>query len=509
MIRQEFLNNKRGRKNILLIPPTIFSRNRKVTKQDLDHNWWSPHYGLIRLVSFLNANGHNAECYDTILAMLKREDNLEGKLREKKWDIIGFSLLDPTLLIDISNIYLASKMCSEALLIAGGEEAQFNYQTILDKTPCKIVVLGEGEKPLLMLANDVSKDKIPGIVFRNNAVPLSQEEFVKVTKCIKWEIIPYEEYWDYFVKKFGEDISDNLWDAIHTVRIFTKNRCLFKCNFCSQINQLPHASGRNTVPYVSLSNDDLIEVIKRIKKSHERVKTIYFTDDSFCSNRVNVIDFCKRIVEEDLGLKFMCQARITDLTEEVILWMKRANFIQINIGIESFSENVLKEINKKCDREIISKNLALLKQYKLNVGMFMILITPKSTLEDIEETVDKTLELLKSDFFSAGVTLSCLAFKGSQFYEDYCDFLTINQKIEGTKYSLKKDLIILAEDPIVRKVQLRHFYEVEKVWDEAFQDTKMLRSNFNLSMVSLNFLKQLIKEAREKHGLHSPMLKKE
>ena len=57
------------------------------------------------------------------------------------------------------------------------DEAQFNYQTILDKTPCRIAILGEGETPMLMLANGHPWKEIPGIVAKNVANALSQELF--------------------------------------------------------------------------------------------------------------------------------------------------------------------------------------------------------------------------------------------------------------------------------------------------------------------------------------------
>ena len=35
-----------------------------MTKRDADHNWWSPHYGVIRLTDYLNKNGHNADYFN-------------------------------------------------------------------------------------------------------------------------------------------------------------------------------------------------------------------------------------------------------------------------------------------------------------------------------------------------------------------------------------------------------------------------------------------------------------
>ena len=114
------------KKNILIIPPTISVNDMQMTKRDADHNWWSPHYGVIRLTDYLNVMGHLAEYFDSIVQLLTEEDNFEKKLKEKKWDIIGFSLLNTTLISDIDNIYLANKICPDATLVAGGFEAQFN-----------------------------------------------------------------------------------------------------------------------------------------------------------------------------------------------------------------------------------------------------------------------------------------------------------------------------------------------------------------------------------------------
>ena len=56
-----------AKKNILIIPPTISANDLQMTKRDADHNWWSPHYGAIRLTDYLNTHGHNAEYFDSIV----------------------------------------------------------------------------------------------------------------------------------------------------------------------------------------------------------------------------------------------------------------------------------------------------------------------------------------------------------------------------------------------------------------------------------------------------------
>ena len=183
--------------------------------------------------------------------------SVEEKLTENAWDLIGFSVLEESLWQDIENMYLARKLCPKATLVAGGIEAQFNYQTILDKTPCRIVILSEGEIPLRMLCDGAPPHTIPGIVFKNAALPLSQEDFNDATNAIDWEQNPYENYWDHYLAKYGDTVTDENLQEIHTARVFSRNRCPIGCKFCSSTNQITwmlfrnafSSSGRSTSKY--------------------------------------------------------------------------------------------------------------------------------------------------------------------------------------------------------------------------------------------------------------------
>mgnify|MGYP006201644185 CR=1 FL=1 len=109
----------------------------------------------------------------------------------------------------------AKKLCPSALIIAGGVEAQFNYQEILDKTPCKIIILGEGEVPTLMIADGHSYNDIPGIVVKNNAVALNEKMFNEVNHLIPWEKINYEQYWNVYKKMYGDEWNDEIEAAVN------------------------------------------------------------------------------------------------------------------------------------------------------------------------------------------------------------------------------------------------------------------------------------------------------
>ena len=194
---------------ILLVSPCS-------NKDIFDRSFMSPPLGVLRLAGFLSGRGHQAKYFDLNLQRVTAPNyGLEEVLVEDDWDIIGFSLLDETLLNDLEGIHLARKLQPNARLVAGGIEAQFNYQTVLDKTPCEIVILGEGEIPMMMIANGDPLHEIPGIAFKNNAKPLSAELFNEATNAIDWEDIPYEEYWDYYVNKYGSKLTDEIEEEIN------------------------------------------------------------------------------------------------------------------------------------------------------------------------------------------------------------------------------------------------------------------------------------------------------
>jgi radical SAM superfamily enzyme YgiQ (UPF0313 family) len=480
-----------NRAKVLLIGP--HSR-----KEDAERSFMAPALGILRLAGFLNINGHEAESYDPNLHMLTgKGPSLHEVISKNDWDFIGVSILEETLIKDIENLYLAQDLCPNATLIAGGIEAQFNYQTILDKSPCNIVILSEGEISLLQLVNGVPIHEISGIVFKNKSAPLSQEIFDEATSAINWEENLYEDYWNYYISKYGRSVSSEELEAIRTVRVFSRNRCPIGCKFCSSTNQITWGAG-NAVPVISATEDTLVDTIARIKRAHPDVKTIYLTDDDFCINKRSVIRFCEKIIERDFGnLTFMCFARASDLTDEMCAWMKKANFRRLNIGIESFSQDVLDEMGKRCSVQQNHEGLAMVKRHGIRAFINTILITPKTTIDDLEATVDSALKYANDDFYHVGVTLAIKPLKGTEFYEMYSDYFSDMEQIPRTGDYIQRDDFILADNHDVRAIQLKYWHTIDNIIHEITKKDKIAHAVAqNLSVIKLIYVKKLIAESR-------------
>jgi radical SAM superfamily enzyme YgiQ (UPF0313 family) len=465
----------------------------------------SPALGPLRLAGYLKSKGHDAEYYDPNIALATgKGPSLEAKLKEKPWDIVGFSILEETLIRDLRNMHLARALCPEALIVAGGIEAQFNYQNILDKSPCTVVVLGEGEVPMLMLAEGRPVHEIPGLVFKSNAQPLSAELFNEASAAIAWERVNYEDYWDYYVAKYGETMTPEREQQVHTVRVYSRNRCPIGCKYCSSTNQLTWGSGEK-VPVISATADTVLSVVDRVIAAHPRTRTIYLTDDDFCINKLDVIRFCKKVVARGYrNLSFLCFARATDLTEEMLTWMKRAHFRQLNIGVESFSEKVLAEVNKRCKVADVHEGLALAKKVGIRVYMNIILVTPETTLEDIDITTREAIRYIDAGGYEVGVITAIRPLKGTPFYEEYTDYLSSVEFVPDTAYRIKVDEMIWASDPATRRVQARYHATIAGVVRRYMAAHDVRHTKFTpLARVQLSYMRALT--AKERAGDGTPV----
>jgi len=468
---------------------------------DAISNFFAPALGVIRMVSYLNSYNHEADYFDpNIFALNHKGLSLEEKFLEKEWDYIGFSTLDDTILYDIQNMYLAHKLRPEAIIVAGGIEAQFNYQTILDKSPCRIVISGEGEAPFKMLADGVPWQDIPGIVVKNLSKPMNQELFNEATCGIEWEKLPYEDYWNVYKKIYGNKWNSDIERQVNTVRIFSRNRCPIGCKFCSSTAQLTLASG-GKVPVISTTESNLISVVDRVVASHPDVKQIYLTDDDFLINKKSVIRFCKLVVERNYkNLYFMSFARITDLNEEVISWLKKANWRMLNIGVESFSNSVLKEFGKRCDADRIEPTLDLLLKFGIKVHMSLILTTPESTLNDVELTLKKSIKYFSTGKVTGAVMAAISPLKGTEFYEKYTDFKSCILNIPGTNFHIKKDEYIYAKDPYVKEFQKRYYEESDAKINKYIRDNDIRHPDSGkLSLISCKIVLETINQIRDEY----------
>ncbi|MCL5960290.1 MAG: radical SAM protein, partial [Chloroflexi bacterium] len=103
------------------------------------------------------------------------------------------------------------------------------------------------------------------------------------------------------------------------------------------------------------------------------VHSIHFEADLFTVNREQVVGLCKLILEEGLRIRWTCNSRVDFVDPELLGWMKRAGCWLVSWGIESGSEQVLRNVRKGTNLQKIDRGLRWSKDAGIkNWGYFIL-----------------------------------------------------------------------------------------------------------------------------------------
>lgn len=165
------------------------------------------------------------------------------------------------------------------------------------------------------------------------------------------------------------------------VQIITSRGCPNQCTFCSWPETL---TGRK---YRMRSVDNIVAEFEYISKELPEVKEIFIEDDCFTINKPHVLEFCSKIKENGIKLPWGCQARAT-LDFETMIAMKDAGCRLLDVGYESGSDEILKNIKKGVNVEQLRGFTKNAKKAKLKILADFVIGFNGETKDTVQETVN-------------------------------------------------------------------------------------------------------------------------
>lgn len=446
-----------------------------------EYTFLAPPLGVWRLAGVLQSAGIAATVFDPNCCRESPQRALERELASGAWDVIGISTTGMTLRFDLELAYIARRMSPRAVIVAGGMEATFRPGLMFELGPFDLVMLGEGERPLLELAARLragqSLDGLPGTVQRGAdgtliSIPqraLSRDELRDAIFSTPYEKMPYTAYWERLEAAYrvGSLPSKAAREAhlaeIRSVRLITLNYCPMNCSFCSATNFLHEAQG-GVAGVARLDVAECMMMIERIVAAHPRVRTIIFQDDIFTfTSDKRILPLCEAIVEAKrhgripAQLQFISTNRIDAMTEERLQAMRRAGFRVLGFGIESFSQRVLTEFNKAQIYRHIEPMLSAALATGVTPFLDIIISSPRASLDDVVQTLRGAYHWLRQGC-EIGMYPYVIPFSGAAFARDpsllpHTRYL--RRQIAGTDICWDQPAKILPIDPVVRDVILR------------------------------------------------------
>ena len=188
--------------------------------------------------------------------------------------------------------------------------------------------------------------------------------------------------------------------------VMTSRGCPWACTFCGADTTWGRGFRGHSVGYVV---DMLERALERLP-----VKMIQIKDDTFTANRKRALEICRAIRERGLDFFWSCDTRVDVLSEELLREMRLAGCERLSLGVESGSQTILRNIQKKVTVDQIIAASDLAKRFGIQVRFFMMLGNRGETRQTFEETL-RFLERARPHQF----IFSCLSiYPGTQDFRD-------------------------------------------------------------------------------------------
>ena len=175
------------------------------------------------------------------------------------------------------------------------------------------------------------------------------------------------------------------WDRVprhflrNTLSVISSQGCYYRCRFCTYHRWFPR------VHYKSL--EVLKDELKRIQ-GLGFIRHVRFADDNFTANRERLRAVLEMMIEEKFDFTWSAFTRANTITPEMVKLMKDSGCDFVNMGIESGSRAILKNMDKKLDPEQTMEAVHLLKEHGIYSLGGVIIGYPGETRDTFFETVD-------------------------------------------------------------------------------------------------------------------------
>jgi radical SAM superfamily enzyme YgiQ (UPF0313 family) len=273
------------------------------------------------------------------------------------------------------------KRNKESVIVLGGPLSTFSYKVVLRNTLVDICVIGPGEETIIeILSNEANLKAVSGIAFKSN-------DDVYVTETRKSKRVmddlprPAYELFNMDVYKTNKMYIYNKSMGLYSdekrppvMAMITGRGCPFSCNFCTP-------SMRN---YSERSIESILEEIDFFIHEYG-IGGINFVDELLFLKRDRINKMAEELGKR--GVIWNGQSRIDTIDVDMLEYYKNNGLVSIGYGIESGSEFLLCEMNKKISVQRTEMVLKKTLEVGLHLKVYLIYGYPGENKDTLNETV--------------------------------------------------------------------------------------------------------------------------
>lgn len=326
---------------------------------------------------------------------------LEELIKKESYLYIGLSILTSYTLSEVYKVNNMIRANFNIPIIWGGIYPTLFPEKCIDK--CDIVVRGEGEIPMLKIADAIKGGKdwknISNISYcgengeyiNNELAPLVED-----LDLISYPLIGNDNMYLIEGNKIEQgdpQLNNYFCFNIESYEISTSRGCPFSCSYCSssKIKEIYRGKGKYNR---FRSVDNVIKELKEAIKKNPNIKEIRFWDEVFATNKQWLKEFSEKYKKE-IGLRFVIWGHPLFSKKEDIEKLVDAGLRRIIVGIQSGSPNVRNNIFKRpeTNEQIIEASKILSSFPQLEVYYDLIICHILESVTELKETFDLCLNL--------------------------------------------------------------------------------------------------------------------
>lgn len=351
-----------------------------VNVQLLDGNNVVAPLGVLYVAGQLERDGHTVAVFDGDPDVFPLAEEVAG------WhpDAVGFGYLTaPSARAHTLMERLRKQLPRETFFFAGGVHPSIFPEAAL-RAGCEVVVIGEGEatasEVIARVADGVRDFRgVAGTTFLDGErrVDNASRTLVGDLRDLPRPARHLIDFTPYLAPPGV--IRGYCMRGIATV--FATRGCPYGCIYCGS-----HTIFGRRIRYRPV--DDVVDEMSELRLRHG-ARGIYFCDDLFTLDSEWVTELCGEMNRRLRGaMVWACQTRVDAVDPSILATMRGAGCVQIDFGVESGSEKILKILSRKTPKEKILAAFTAARAAGLRTCATFIIGSPEERDEDIAATAE-------------------------------------------------------------------------------------------------------------------------
>jgi radical SAM superfamily enzyme YgiQ (UPF0313 family) len=360
---------------LLLINPTIVDKPEHL------------HIGLATVASYVRAHSdHHVHILDFVASRREWPRALSACLERERPDLVGMYISTPYVPAAREVAREVRRLAPGVPILAGGHHATLAPDSLMEGDEIDMLIVGEGEKPLLRLLDALQAseplDVVPGLWWREGDIIKKSDK----DTLLAAERIPPLDWSLHDERTLKEALR--IWGVLP---FMASRGCPYRCSFCAITNVQRLYPGERFLRF-----RDPVEVVDEIEKAYHRYKDdglriVFFYDLNFLLRpewvRAFTDEYRRRGMHEKL--KWSAYSRGDHITPEVLESLRDSGCVNLRIGIEAANPIMRNDIyDKDLPQEVLESALREVKALGISVTGYFLAGGPGERPEWLMESLE-------------------------------------------------------------------------------------------------------------------------